>query len=75
MLINSKPKTAISCLLLRDETVWLHQRNEAQGDVKDLESIFDFLISKFSGFYLIVLLLFINLGSLHGLDIVDILGV
>ena len=75
MLINSKRKAIISCLLLRDEAVWLHQRNEVLRKVKDLESVFDCLISKRSGFYLIVLLIAINLGSLHGLDILHSLGV
>ena len=48
MLIKSE--AIISYLVLRDEAVWLHQRNKAQGKkVKDLESVFELLISKLTG--------------------------
>ena len=48
MLLNSNPEAILSCLLLRDEAVWLQQRSKAE-EVKDFESAFDLLISKLSG--------------------------
>ena len=74
MLLNSKPEAILSCLLLRDEAIWLQQRNKAQGEVKDFESALTCLYQNLVIYHLIVLLLVFNLGSLRDLDILDILG-